>query len=66
MLERLLRQKMSQQNVVPVAVLAVILMTVGTVGFIEYSAQPGFCKSCHNMVPYYDSWASSSSPSTSA
>ncbi|HSR16021.1 MAG TPA: cytochrome c3 family protein [Gemmatimonadales bacterium] len=45
---------------VPVAVLAVILMTVGTVGFIEYSAQPGFCKSCHNMVPYYDSWAESS------
>lgn len=45
---------------VPVGILAVILMTLGTVGFIEYSAQPGFCKNCHNMVPYYDSWATSS------
>ena len=45
---------------VPIAVLGIILLAVSTVGFIEYSAQPGFCKSCHNMVPYYDSWASSS------
>ncbi|MBS1242087.1 MAG: hypothetical protein H6R40_1514, partial [Gemmatimonadetes bacterium] len=44
----------------PVAILGVIFLTVGTVGFVEYSAQPGFCKSCHNMVPYYDSWATSS------
>jgi nitrate/TMAO reductase-like tetraheme cytochrome c subunit len=45
---------------VPVAILAVILIAVGTVGFVEYSSQPGFCKSCHIMRPYYESWAHSS------
>ena len=41
-------------------ILVIILMSIGAVGFIEYSAQPGFCNNCHNMVPYYDSWATSS------
>jgi nitrate/TMAO reductase-like tetraheme cytochrome c subunit len=45
---------------VPVLILSVILLAVGTVGFVEYSSQPGFCKSCHIMRPYYDSWARSS------
>lgn len=45
---------------VPVAILAVLLMGVTTVGFIEYSARPSFCKTCHIMQPYYDSWATSS------
>jgi nitrate/TMAO reductase-like tetraheme cytochrome c subunit len=44
---------------IQVGVLAVILAAVGTVGFIEYSAQPGFCTNCHIMQPYYDSWATS-------
>jgi len=41
-------------------ILVIIVGAVGGVGFIEYSAQPGFCDNCHNMVPYYESWASSS------
>ncbi len=41
-------------------ILLVILAGVGTVGFVEYSAQPGFCNNCHNMVPYYESWKTSS------
>lgn len=45
---------------VPIAVLAVILGAVGTVGFVQFSSTPGFCKSCHIMRPYYDSWAASS------
>ncbi len=45
---------------IQLAILAVILLAIGTVGFIEYSAQPGFCDNCHNMKPYYDSWATSS------
>ncbi len=45
---------------IQLGIVAVILVTLGSVGFIEYSAQPGFCKQCHNMVPYYESWASSS------
>lgn len=45
---------------IQVAVLGVILAAVSTVAFIEYSAQPGFCKNCHIMIPYYESWASSS------
>jgi nitrate/TMAO reductase-like tetraheme cytochrome c subunit len=45
---------------VPVSILAVILLAVSTVGFIEYSARPSFCDNCHIMQPYYDSWATSS------
>ena len=41
-------------------ILLVIVGAIGTVGFIEYSAQPGFCKTCHNMRPYYESWVGSS------
>jgi hypothetical protein len=40
-------------------VLGVILVAVGTVGFVEYSAHPSFCTNCHIMQPYYDSWATS-------
>jgi nitrate/TMAO reductase-like tetraheme cytochrome c subunit len=45
---------------VQVVVLLVIVSTIGAIGFIEYSAQPSFCKKCHNMVPYYESWQTSS------
>jgi nitrate/TMAO reductase-like tetraheme cytochrome c subunit len=45
---------------IQVGILLVILMAVGTVGFIEYSGQPSFCTNCHLMQPYYDSWATSS------
>lgn len=45
---------------VPVTILAVILLAVSTVGFIEYSARPSFCDNCHIMQPYYDSWTTSS------
>ncbi len=45
---------------VPLSILGVILLGVSTVGFIEYSARPGFCDNCHIMQPYYDSWATSS------
>ncbi len=37
-----------------------VLGVAGTVGFVEYSAQPGFCNNCHNMEPYYESWLNSS------
>jgi len=40
-------------------ILGIIMLSIGTVGFVEYSAQPGFCDNCHNMVPYYQSWATS-------
>ncbi|HEX9728851.1 MAG TPA: NapC/NirT family cytochrome c [Gemmatimonadales bacterium] len=45
---------------VQLGVLAVIVGAVGTVGFVEYSANPKFCLNCHLMEPYYESWASSS------
>ena len=57
---RLSRLSRPLKIVIQVGVLFVILAAVGTVGFIEYSAQPSFCKRCHNMQPYYDSWATSS------
>ncbi len=46
--------------IIQVGILGVIVVAVGTIGFVEYSAQPSFCTKCHNMVPYYESWASSS------
>ncbi len=45
---------------IQVGVLFVILAAVGTIGFVEYSAQPGFCDNCHIMEPYYESWLTSS------
>ena len=48
------------RRLIPIAILSVIFMAAGTVGFVEYSARPSYCKSCHNMVPYYNSWAQSS------
>lgn len=44
---------------VQLAILIVILAAVGTVGFIEYSGQPSFCRKCHIMEPYYESWKTS-------
>lgn len=32
----------------------------GALGFLEYSMQPDFCRSCHIMEPYYQAWHSSS------
>ncbi len=32
----------------------------GTLGFLEYSMQPEFCRSCHLMEPYYQAWHESS------
>jgi hypothetical protein len=43
-----------------IGILAVIVLAVGSVGFVEYSAQPSFCDNCHIMEPYYQSWATSS------
>ena len=31
-------------------------MFVGMIGFLEYSMQPEFCRSCHIMEPYYQAW----------
>ena len=33
------------------AVILAVLGAAGTVGFLEYSAQPGFCNNCHNSKP---------------
>jgi len=46
--------------IVPIGILGIILVGVGTVGFVEYSSQPGFCNNCHIMEPYYESWTTSS------
>lgn len=45
---------------IQLAILLIILAAVSGVAFVEYSAQPGFCKTCHIMRPYYESWAGSS------
>ncbi len=53
------RRRRRLRFVVQALILLVLLAGIGTVGFIEYSAQPSFCTNCHNMQPYYDSWATS-------
>ena len=44
---------------IPVGILTIILITVGTVTFVQVSSQPWFCGSCHIMQPYYRSWTTS-------
>lgn len=58
-LPRLTRLPRILQVLIPVVILGVILLSVGTVGFVQISSTPGFCKSCHIMRPYYESWARS-------
>ncbi|MBI4539574.1 MAG: NapC/NirT family cytochrome c [Gemmatimonadetes bacterium] len=41
-------------------IVMVVIAAFGTAGFLEYSAQPGFCNNCHIMEPYYQSWLQSS------
>ncbi len=44
----------------PVVVLAVAFGIVATLGMVQLTSTPTFCGStCHNMKPYYDSWARS-------
>ncbi|MCA9061735.1 MAG: NapC/NirT family cytochrome c [Planctomycetaceae bacterium] len=41
-------------------IILIVLSVLGSsfVGVAEYhTAQPDFCGSCHNMVPYYESWS---------
>ncbi len=42
-------------------VMAAGLLCMGLLGFVavEQTAQPAFCGSCHNMVPYIESWETS-------
>jgi len=45
------------------AVALAVLISVGGGGtyvMMQVTTRPQFCRSCHNMVPYYESWASSS------
>ncbi len=37
-----------------------LLLTLLTGGAATYTSRPQFCRSCHNMEPYYDSWQESS------
>lgn len=36
--------------------LVLIGLGAGSAGFVEYSMQPDFCRSCHIMEPYYQAW----------
>lgn len=33
-----------------------LILAGGGLGFVEYSMQPDFCRSCHIMEPYYKAW----------
>ncbi|HEX9562385.1 MAG TPA: NapC/NirT family cytochrome c [Gemmatimonadaceae bacterium] len=47
-------------RILPVGILVVILVSVATIGMVEFSSSPTFCQTCHNMKPYYESWKQSS------
>jgi nitrate/TMAO reductase-like tetraheme cytochrome c subunit len=59
--ERLSLKRFSRtlRVLIPIGILAVLVLGIGTVGFVEYSSRPGFCDNCHIMQPYYDSWKAS-------
>jgi nitrate/TMAO reductase-like tetraheme cytochrome c subunit len=38
------------------SVIVITLFIGGSAGFMEYSMQPDFCRSCHIMEPYYQAW----------
>lgn len=42
------------------ALVAFLVALPSGFAFMEYSTQPEFCSSCHNMVPYVKSWEDSS------
>ncbi|HET6203026.1 MAG TPA: NapC/NirT family cytochrome c [Planctomycetota bacterium] len=45
---------------VKVVLVGTATAAVGGGGLVWYSSRPEFCKTCHNMKPYYDSWSHSS------
>ena len=48
---------------ISIAVLLAITLSVGggsTYIALALTTRPQFCRNCHNMEPYYDSWESSS------
>jgi len=55
------KNKITPANVVLIAV-ALIEVVAGSAGafLLKASEKPSFCASCHNMKPYYASWAKSS------
>ncbi len=46
-------------KIVALAVLIFLPVTIVSVGTVLYTSSAGFCKTCHIMQPYYDSWKSS-------
>ncbi len=38
---------------------ALVIILFISVGFIRYSSSPSFCRNCHNMENYYQSWQES-------
>lgn len=40
-------------------IVAALLMGLATTATVQYTARSEFCKSCHIMEPYYQSWADS-------
>lgn len=39
--------------------IAFFVFIFGGMAFAEYSMQPDFCRSCHNMETYYQAWHNS-------
>lgn len=49
---------MLKRLLIPSGILLALLLLLLS-GFFYYSSTPSFCRSCHNMEPYYQSWEKS-------
>ncbi|MCI0587272.1 MAG: cytochrome c3 family protein [Planctomycetes bacterium] len=47
-------------KVVKVLLVGTAAAAAGGGGLVWYTSRPQFCKTCHNMKPYYESWSHSS------
>jgi nitrate/TMAO reductase-like tetraheme cytochrome c subunit len=62
MARKIWRKQLEKWAVTSLKVL-IVLAFLGVFGFIfmlKYTENPEFCKTCHYMVPYYESWKTSS------
>jgi nitrate/TMAO reductase-like tetraheme cytochrome c subunit len=47
------------RKIILLVVAAVIVTIIAASAFIQATSQPGFCVTCHVMVPYFDAWRTS-------
>lgn len=52
--------KKRSRRLVKILIGLFVLFVVAGVGMVGFTSSPSFCKSCHQMKPYFESWQASS------